>query len=340
MSLRINVTIIYFLAVLVALAIGAILIIVVGADPVQAYQSLIVGAFGNANAIAEVLVKAAPLILASLAVTFAYNCNFINLGAEGQLSLGALSALVFGLYFGELFPPSLFFLLVIIVSFVTGMISITIPALLKARLGVNEIIITLMMNYIAFWMINFLVSGPFKDPASTFPKTPLLSLSARFPKILPGTRLHLGVVISILFVPIIHLLLSRTTLSYRVKAVGFREKVALYGGIDVPKTVLVTALISGGLAGLAGMNETIGINHYMTQSYSPGYGWHAIVIAILGGLRPINTAIVAILFAAMITGAENMQRIAGVPIPLITVIQALLMFFILGSKIVIERVKR
>ncbi len=334
--IRIKVFLVHISAVLMALGVGAILIVIAGATPVQAYQSLVIGAFGSVNAIAEVLVKTAPLILASLGVTTAYKCNFINLGAEGQLTIGALFALIFGLNFGGL-NPGLFFPLVAIVSFTAGMFWIAIPALLRSKLRVNEIVTTLMMNYVAFWIINFLVSVPLKDPASALLKTPILPMSARFPKILPGTRLHLGFIISVLFVPIVYLLLSRTSLSYNIKAVGLRERAALYGGINVPKTLLVTALISGGLAGLGGMNETIGINYFMTQNFSPGYGWHAIIIALLGGLRTANTAIVAFLFAAMIIGAENMQRTAGVPAPLIIVIQALLVFFVLGSKILIER---
>lgn len=283
--------------------------------------------------------KSATLILASLAVTTAYKARFINLGAEGQLSMGALGALVVGLYLGDL-NPLLLFPLMGLASFLAGVSMMAVPAILKARLGVNEIITTLMMNYVAYWIIAYLVSGPFKNPESALPITPVLALTARFPKILPGTRLHLGFMISIVFVPVVYFLLSRFSLSYRIKAIGESERAARYAGINVPKTLLITAIISGGLAGIAGMNETIGINHYLTQNFVPGYGWNAIMVALIGGLRPITVTIAAILFSAMITGAETMQRTAAVPAPLIAVIQALLVFFLLGSKFLVKKEER
>lgn len=319
-----------------ALGVGAVLVVIARASPIQAYQSLIMGAFGSAHAISEVLVKSATLILASLAVTVAYKARFINLGAEGQLSMGAFVALAVGLNFSGL-HPLLLFPLIGIASFVAGISVIALPAVLKSRFGVNEIITTLMMNYVVFWLISFLVSGPFKNPESALPITPVLDMAARFPKIWPGTRLHLGFVISIVFVPIIYLLLSRFSLSYRIKAVGESVKAARYGGINVPRTLLITAIISGGLAGLAGMNETIGINHYLTHNFVPGFGWNAIIVALIGGLRPISVTIAAVLFSAMITGAETMQRVAAVPAPLINVIQALLVFFVLGSKYLVKK---
>lgn len=330
---------VYMLAVLMALGIGAILIIMAGANPVQAYQSLITGSFGSVNAIAEVLVKSAPLVLASLGVTFAYKCNFINLGAEGQLTMGALFAFVVGFAFSGL-NPILLFPLIAIAAFAGGVLIIALPAFLKAKLGVNEIILTLMMNYVSFWLISYFVMGPLKNPASGYPLTSLVPLAARFPIIMPGTRLHLGFLISILFVPLIYLILTKTSLGYRIGVVGNSVKAARYGGINVPRTILIVALISGGLAGLAGMNEVIGINYFLTSSYSPGYGWNAIIIAVISGLNPITVGVASVLFSAMITGAETMQRVAGVPVPLIFVIQALLVFFILGSKLILKRMEK
>lgn len=319
-----------------ALGVGAVLVVIAGANPIQAYQSLIIAAFGSTHAISEVLVKSATLILASLAVSVAYKVKFINLGAEGQLSLGALAALIVGLNFSGL-NPFLLFPLIGIASFLAGVAMIAIPAVLKSKFGVNEVITTLMMNYVSFWLIAYLVSGPFKSPQSELPVTSILDVSARFIKIWPGTRLHLGFVITIVFVPLIYLLLYKFSLSYKIRAVGESEKAARYGGINVPRTLLITAIISGGLAGLAGMNETIGINHYLPQNFTPGFGWNAIIVALIGGLRPINVTIAAILFSAMITGAETMQRTAAVPSPLVSIIQALLVIFVLGSKFLIKK---
>ncbi len=319
-----------------ALGVGAVLVVIAGANPLQAYQSLLIAAFGSTHAISEVLVKSATLIPASLGVSVAYKVKFINLGAEGQLSIGALAAFVVGLNFSGL-NQILLFPLIGIVSFLAGVSIIAIPAVLRSKFGVNEVITTLMMNYVAFWLIAYLVSGPFKSPLSELPVTSILVMSARFPKIWPGTRLHLGFVIAIVLVPIIYLLLSKFSFSYKIRAVGESEKSARYGGMNVPKTLLITALISGGLAGFAGMNETIGINHYLPQNFVPGIGWNAIIVALIGGLRPVNIAIAAILFSAMITGAETMQRTAAVPSPLVNIIQALLVIFVLGSKFLIKK---
>jgi len=196
-----------------------------------------------------------------------------------------------------------------------------------------------MMNYVAFLLINYFVDGPLKNPEGGYPITSLVPFAGRFPILIPATRLHLGVLISILFVPLIYLVLTKTTLGYRIAVVGKSEKAALYCGINFPKTIFIAALISGGLAGLAGMNETIGINFFMATQYSPRYGWMGIIIAVISGLNPIVVGIASFLFAAMITGAETMQRVAGVPVPLIAVIQALLVFFVLGSKIILKRME-
>jgi len=316
------------LSVLAAFTVCGILISTEGINPVDAYVSLFVGAFGGTYAVTETLAKTAPLLFTSLGVSVAFACKVWNIGAEGQLYVGAVASTWVGLTFSE--QPGIFvILLAFLISFIAGAVWAAVPGALKAKFGVNEIVTTLMLNYIAIFFVNYLLEGPWRDP-SGITYSPPLPLMSRFPYLIEGTRLHVGVLLAFLFVPITYLLLRRTVFGYEIRSVGNNPKAAKYGGIDISKCIILVMIISGGLAGLAGMSEIYGIQHRMIGGLSPGYGFLAVLVALVGKLNPIGVVFVAFLYGALLVGGDMMQRSVGVPVTLVFVLQALIVIFFVG----------
>jgi simple sugar transport system permease protein len=323
------------LGIIVALVIGALLILMAGADPLVAYSSLLYGAFGGIKSISEVLVKASPLILTGLSVTIAFRCQFWNIGAEGQLTIGALFTTLVGLAFTN-FPTPLLIFIIMLISFLAGGVFATIAGLLKVKFQANEIIVTLMMNFIAILTVSHLVHRDMRDPTAWLPVSPLITPSARLPIILPGTRLHGGIIIGLACAVLIYLIIFKTTLGYKIRAVGLGSKAAYCSGISTSKSIMIAAFISGGLAGIAGMGEIAGVHYRLKEGISMGYGFTGILIALLGRLHPLGVILASILFSALVVGAESMQRTAGVPVFLTQVIQALIVLCVLGFEILFK----
>lgn len=319
-------------AVLIALILGAVLILLAGSDPIKAYLSLWNGAFGSLYNFTEVLVKASPLCLAGLAVTLSFRAGVFNIGAEGQIFMGALMAAWIGVLWGDL-PAWILLPAVLILSFIAGGIWGGIPGLLKAKLGVDEIITTIMFNYIAIWTVSYFVNGPLKDPSSITQQTEKMGEGAWLPKLIPATRLHAGIIITIILLIIFYFIINKSVFGYRARLVGTNQSVARAAGINVAGIMSLTMFISGGLAGVAGMMEVSGLHHRLLSSFSPGYGFTAVVIALLGKLNPLAVLISGFFFAALTVGANEMQRSAGIPNSLISVIQALVVIFILISDV-------
>ena len=331
-------------AILLSLLIGAILITAVDVNPLRAYAALLTGAFGSLNGFSETLVKATPLMLVGLGIVFAFRTRIWNIGGEGQLLLGALGATLAGLYLGGL-PSWLLLPATILAGFLFGGLWGAMAGFLKARYGTNEIIVTIMMNYIALYGVSFMNHVPLREAIGIFPQTDLIVEGARFGRLLPPTRLHAGILVALGLAFVSTVVFQRTTLGYRLKAVGSSPDASRYAGIEVRSTVILSMVLSGGLAGIAGMSEISGIHHRLMDNISSGYGFTGIVVALLGRLHPLGVAVTAIFFGALNVGADSMERTMGLPSPLAFILQALVVLFVLGGdmltrKAVRERVRR
>ena len=320
------------LAVLAALAIGALLILLAGKSPLTAYRALFRSAFGNRNAWAETLVKMTPLLLAGMGTAVSLRARIFNIGAEGQIFMGALGAAAVGLFFGN--PPLIIGIpLMAAAGFVAGGIWGGIAGFLKQKFQANEIIVTLMLNYIAIEIVSFMVGGPWRDPVGTEPFTARFSNGTILPIILSKTRLHGGIIIALIAAVVIWWVIRYTTYGYRITVTGVNPEAARYGGIKTGRLILITMFISGGLAGLAGATEVSGVHRRLLESFSPGYGYTAIAIALLGRGKPAGVTLAAFLFAALVIGTNGMQDFVGVPVSIVFIIEGLVLIFILASEV-------
>ena len=328
-------------ATLAALMVGAIMLIILKVNPVVAYKALIEGAFGTANAFAETLVKATPLLLVGLGICIAYRGNVINIGGEGQMIVAALLSTWVGLNFPEL-PGWLMITLAMLAGTFAGAVWGGIPGILKAYFNVNEILSTVMMNAIAVQLMNYFLTGPMIDPdqleaASQIPQTARLAEIYRLPRLVP-TRLHMGALIAVILAILVYILLWRTTLGYRIRAVGQNPSASQYAGIKVKRYVVLALLLSGAFAGLAGVTQVYGVNFRMITDGSPtgftgGSGFNGIVAALFGQLHPIITIPASILFGALLVGANTMQRVVQIPSALITALNGLVVVFVVSSEL-------
>ena len=327
-------------ATLAALGVGAIMLLALRVNPGEAYGALWEGAFGSTNAMAETLVKATPLLLVGLGICIAFRASVINIGAEGQMIIGGLFATQVGLVFTDA-PGWLVIMVAIFAGFIGGAIWGGIPGALKAYFNVNEILSTVMMNAIAVQIMNFMLRGPMMDPAqlekaSKIPQTARLADAFRLPRLLMPTRLHLGFVIALVLAILVYILLWRTTLGYRIRAVGQNPHASRYGGIRVRRRIVTALLLSGALAGIAGAIQVYGVNYRMiTDGSASGFtgsaGFNGIVAALFGQLHPIGTIPASIFFGALLVGANKMQRVVQIPSALITALNGLVVIFVVSS---------
>jgi len=330
-----------FLATLAALAIGAVMLILLGADPVEAYSALVEGAFGSQNALADTLVKATPLLLVALGICIAFRGGVINIGGEGQLVVGAVSATLVGLSFPDA-PGWLLIPLALASGFLAGAVWGGIPGALKAYFNVNEILSTIMMNQIAVQGMNFLLRGLMIDPvqleaASRIPQTARLAEAFDLPRLVP-TRLHLGTGLAIIAAVLVFIFLWRTTVGYRIRAVGLNPKASRYAGIHVPRHIVLALLLSGAFAGLAGAVQVYGVHHRMfTDGSATGFtgsaGFNGIVVALFGQLHPLGAIPASFLFGALLVGANKLQRAMQVPSAFIIALNGLVVVFVVASDI-------
>ncbi len=307
------------IAVAATLVLSSGLIVAAGAEVIPAYSALFAGAFGSPFNSVETVVKAAPMVFTGLAVAVAFRAKFWNIGAEGQLRAGAMAAAFIGGLEG--LPVWLLAPLMIVGGAVAGGLWASVPATLKVRYQVDDVVATLMLNFVMFYAMMALLDGPWKDPLSGYPDSPDIRMDAEFPILIERTRLHLGVVLAFTCSILVWLLMSRTTLGFAIRAVGENARAAAHAGISVKRVVFVTAVISGGLAGLAGVGEVAGMHYQVMASLSPGYGYTGIVVAMLARLNPLGVLPAALFFAAVATGAETMSRKTGVPVFLADIIQ-------------------
>lgn len=328
------------IATLAALLIGAIMLLILGANPISGYAALFEGAFGSMNALADTAVKATPLLLVGIGICIAFRSGVINIGGEGQMILGALAATGLGLAFPDL-PGIVMIPLVLLVGFIAGGVWGGIPGYLKARFNVNEILSTIMMNAIAVQGMNFLLRDLMIDKiqkgAARIPQTARLSPAYDLPRLVP-TRLHLGALIAIILAIGVYFFLWRTTIGYRIRAVGLNSHASRYAGIKVPRYIILSLALSGAFAGLAGAVQVYGVNHFMiTDGTAAGFtgsaGFNGIVAALFGQLHPIGTIPASFLFGALLVGANKLQRVTQVPAALITALNGLVVVFVVSSEI-------
>ncbi|MFQ5399647.1 MAG: ABC transporter permease [Anaerolineae bacterium] len=317
------------LAVIITFLLTSSLVVMVKVNPLQAYYYFLIDPLSSKVSAIEVLVKATPLLLTGAAVTFAFAGGYWNIGAEGQLYAGATAATAIGLQMHN-FPAWLALPAMIAGGFLTGMAWALIPALMKIKLAIDEVVTTLLLNSVALFIVSALLNGPWRDPISQWPQSPEIAASAVFPKIIPRSRLHLGFILALLIIVILWFVLTRTAFGLKMRAVGLNQEAARFSGIRVERTLLISALVSGGIAGLAGVSEVAGIHFHLIDAISPGYGYTGIIIATLGSLNAFGVALAAAFIGLLDTGAQTVSRALGVPAYLGDVIQATLLLITLG----------
>jgi simple sugar transport system permease protein len=317
---------------MLAALIGAVILIASGANPIEAYIALIQGSFGRLASIGRTLEKATPLIFSGLAVAFAFKAGLFNIGAQGQLLLGAMAAAVVGFGIQGL-PPIIHIPLALLAGTVAGALFGAIPGALKVYTGAHEVITTIMLNYIAINITDYLADGPFKDtsPGNIVARTPLIADSAKIPVI---GNIPLGFIIALLAAVFAWWLLYKTTKGFEIRTVGLNPNAARYAGIKVAFTVILAMVISGGLAGMGGAIETQGVVFRYQPGFNIGLGFDGITVALLGRTHPFGVIPAAILVGALKAGASQMQFSAGVAKEITDVIQALILFFVAADQIV------
>lgn len=301
------------LALISTVVIASLLAMAAGANPFSVLGLILNGAFGSKFAILETLNRATPLIFTGLAVAVAFRARFWNIGAEAQLYAGALITVLLGT--GVLQWPSAVLLPTLALTAVlSGAFLLLVPALLKTRFGVDEVVTTLLFNFIFLLFISMLLEGPLKDPMGMgWPKSARILPEARLPRIIDGLRLHWGFALAILSALAVWIIQTRSTLGYEMRAVGLNRDAARFAGIPVNRVLLKTALLSGGLAALAGFSEVAGLKGSLTLDLSPGYGYTGIIVAMLALLHPLGVVAAALFVAGIFVGADSMSRAAEVP---------------------------
>ncbi|MCD8504985.1 MAG: ABC transporter permease [Burkholderiaceae bacterium] len=304
-------------ATLAVLAVSTLLVLWAGAPIGQTYGLLLKGAFGSVFAWSETLTRAVPLIFTGLAAAVAFRARLFNIGAEGQLYAGAIAAVaVGGLHGGTGFEiaPALLFVLMLLAAALAGAMVLLGPALLKTRLGVDEVVTTLLLNFIVLLAVSALLDGPMKDPLSMgWPQSVVLVGDLELGKLIAQTRLHTGLIYGVACALAIWLIMKHTTLGFDIRATGANPRAASFVGVKTTRTMVFVALLSGALAGLGGAIEVAGRTSYVTLDMSPGYGYAGIVIAMLAGLNPLGVVAASVLVAGVLVGADSMSRAVGVP---------------------------
>ncbi len=328
-------------AIALAVVICAALISLAGSDVIDSYRALYNGAFGSRNATIETLVQATPLIFTGLAATFAFRAKVWNIGGEGQLFAGAMGAFWASVLLSDTLPRALLIVVVMVFAAVFGAVWAGIAAVLRTQFGVNEIISTVMLNFIIINVLSFLLSDWWQDPASFYYQSERMPDVVALPRLFDGGRLHLGFIIALVMAAVVWFVLERTSFGYEVRSVGVNPRVASYGGIIGSRIVIATMLVSGAIAGLAGGSELTGIHLRLQLDFSDNLGFTGIIIALVARLRPAGVVVAAIIAGALTNGATTMQLTTGVPAALVDVLKGLtLVLVLLGAVVVNYRLRR
>lgn len=327
--MKINRNIIHYIWPVASVLMTAILLLIlIGVDLGSAFSGFFRGMFGNIYQISEVLVKTTPLLLAGLGCSIGFQCGFINLGAEGQLYMGALASSVVAIFLGHL-PHLLLIPLMMVCGFLAGGLWALIPGVMKAKFGLSEVIMSLMFNYIAIQFIALAIRTWLKDPEYPFPMSQPFTESAQLPRLVPRTRLHIGFIIAIVLAALVYIFLWKTARGFQIRACGCNPRASFCVGVNVNLNIILSSLLSGGLAGFAGFVEVSGVQHKLMDGISSNYGYLAVMVSLLGSNHPLGVAIAALLLGALDIGGLSMQRSAGVPTSLTTVILGMIVIVFL-----------
>jgi len=322
--------------VVIGLLIGAALILLAGADPLLSYAAMFKGAFGGVRQVTETLLQACPIMIIGLGLSAAFRARVWNIGAEGQYYMGALFGGLVALYLTPYLPAPLLVLAMLLAGMLGGALWGLIPALFKIKNGINEIISTLMFNYIAILLMQYLTRGPLQDPKSFLPQSAQLPAAADLLTFF-GTRIHLGVLIGFLLAPVIYALLWSTPLGFKLRAVGSRPSVARYAGANVERIILFVMALSGALAGLAGIIQVSAYYTRLKGDISVGFGFQGVLVALLGRMNPFGVVLASLFFAALTIGAQAMHVVNKLPVDLANAIQAIIVLSVLAVDSLIRR---
>jgi ABC-type uncharacterized transport system permease subunit len=320
------------ISIVLALLFCAAFISLNGFNPLTVYSKMLRGAFGTSYGISETLVKAIPLLLCGLGVSIAYRISVWNIGAEGQFAVGALAATAITIYFPNM-PGPLMIPAMLVAGIVTGAFWGLLTAIPRAYFQVNELITSLMLNYVALLLLDYFVFGPWKDPKGfNFPGTPMFKPIEQL-LTFGGTRLHLGLLYALIALAIYAFFMNYTRWGYELRLIGANPSAAAYAGISINAHILIVMAVSGGLAGLAGMAEVSGVTHRLMYGISPGYGYTAILVAWLAKLHPVGLIISSVLFGGLIVGGYSIQTI-GLPSSMSLMLQGAILFFLIGGEMI------
>jgi simple sugar transport system permease protein len=309
-------------AIAAALALAAGLIVAAGVNPLLAYRAMFEGALGSRLAVTEMLTRATPLILTGLAAAVAFRARLWNIGGEGQFFLGALVAAAMGHALG--LPGPIGIVVLLALGMAAGALLLAGPAALRLRFGVDEVVTTLLLNFIVILFVGLMIEGPLRDPlAFGWPQSVPVDAAYRLPELVDRTRLHVGLLIAVAVAAVVWLILARSVFGAETRAAGLNPRAAAHAGVSLPRTIMGVALLSGALAGLAGAVEVLGVTANVTTTMSPGFGYAGIVVAMLAALHPAGVVAAAVFVATVFVGADAMSRATGVSSFIADVIVAL-----------------
>jgi ABC-type uncharacterized transport system permease subunit len=321
------------LSILLAFVAGGIVLLASGENPFDVYHAMFSGAFGDKNSFAELLVKMTPLLLTGLGVSVAFRMQLWNIGAEGQFYFGAIFTTWVALFFIPDAPSYVLIPVMMIAGMIGGALWGAIPGVLRAYLGANETITSLLLNYVAILFSDYLVHGPWRDPHGFgFPGTEQFPDAAALPQ-WGNTRVHIGLIFGFVAALVIWVIMRRTRWGYEVAVMGENAEAARYAGMRTRRTIVAVMMLSGALAGLAGMSEIAGIGHQLQRNLSPGYGYTAIIVAWLGRLNPFGIILVSFLLAALLVGGDQLQMTMGLSSAVAPMLQGTILFFLLGGDV-------
>lgn len=321
-------------AILLSLVCAGIVIMALGFNPITVFSKIVSGALGSEMRIQQTIIKAVPLVITSLGILVAFKMKFWNIGGEGQIMMGAFGAALVALNAPATLAKPIMLLLMAAAAVICGGIWAFIPAFFKARFGTNETIFTLMMNYIAIKWVTYLQYGPWKDPgAQGFPKVANFELNAVLPKLF---GVHIGWIFALLLVALVYIFINHTKKGYEITVVGESIETARYAGMNIKAIIITSMLISGGLCGLTGMVQAAGIERTLTSTLSGGYGFTAIITTWLGRLSAPIILLVCIAFAILLQGGAYLQIAMSVPASVASMIQGIILFFVLGSEFFLQ----